>query len=115
MQRLNYDTPTRVVNATAAGVTAINSTSVDMQDFETVVFEVSMGTLTATQVTSVKAQGSADNATFADIAGLVTGNALDADSNKLLLLEVYRPHHRYLRSLAHPPTPNAAITTVTPP
>jgi hypothetical protein len=109
---LNYGKRTRVVNATVAGVTAINSTSVDMQDFDTVVFECALGALTATQVTSLKAQGSPDNSVWTDITGAVTANAADADSNKLLLLEVNRPQQRYVRCVVNRATANAVIDGV---
>lgn len=115
MQNLNYGKRTRVVNATAAGTSAINGSAIDMQDFETVVFECLMGTLTAGQVTSLKAQGSTDNGgsdPYADIAGMVTSNALDADSNKLLLLEVNRPQKRYIRCVVNRATQNAVIDGV---
>lgn len=109
---INYAKATRIANATAAGITAINCTSVDMQDFETVVGYAAMGTLTATQVTSLKAQSSTDNATWADIAGAVTANANDADSNKMLILEVYRPQQRYVRFVVNRATANAVIDSV---
>ena len=112
MQRLNYEKASRPVTATAAGTTAINGNSYDMQDFEGIVFVCSMGTLTATQVTSLKAQGSSDNSTWADIAGAVTANAADADSNKLLVLDVYRPQQRYVRCVVNRGTANAVIDSV---
>lgn len=111
--QIPYTKSTRVVNATAAGITAINSTSVDMQDFESVKFVCCLGALTATQVTSLKAQGSTDNVTFNDIAGAVTANAADADSNKMLILEVYRPQQRYVRAVVNRATANAAVDSVT--
>jgi len=109
---LTYHKHTRVANATAAGVTAINCTSVDMSDFEGVVGICCMGTLTATQVTSLKAQSSSDNSTWADITGAVTANAADADSNKELILEVYRPQKRYVRFVVQRATANAVIDSV---
>jgi hypothetical protein len=115
MQNLNYGKRTRVVNATAAGTTAINGSGIDMQDFDTVIFECAMGTLTATQVTSIKAQGSNDNGgadAYADITGMVTANAADADSNKLLLLEVNRPQKRWIRVVVNRGTANAVIDGV---
>lgn len=114
-QRLNYDKRTRVVNATAAGVTAINGSAIDMQDFDSVVFECAMGALTATQVTGLKAQGSNDNGgsdPYADITGAATAAAADADSNKLLILEVNRPQKRYIRCVVTRGTANAVIDGV---
>lgn len=100
---------TRVINATAAGTTAVNGTGVDMQDFESVKFEVSIGTLSATQVTSLKAQGSSDNSTWADITGAATAAMADGDSNKMLILEVYRPQQRYVRCVVNRGTANAVV------
>ena len=103
---------TRVLNATAAGTTNVNTSSVDMQDFESVEFVASIGTLSATQVTSIKAQGSVDNSVWNDISGAVTPNMADGDSNKLLLLEVYRPQQRYVRGVVQRATANAVIDGV---
>lgn len=114
-QRLNYDKITRVVNATAAGATAINGTGIDMQDFDSVKFICLMGALTATQVTSLKAQGSNDNGSvdpYADITGMATAAAADADSNKILALEVNRPQKRWIRVVVNRATANAVIDGV---
>ena len=106
---------TRVVNSTAAGTTAINGSILDMQGFETVVGECLLGALTATQVTSLKAQAGnlANGSDMADLAGAVTANAADADSNKLLVLEVVKPTaFRYLRFVVNRGTANAAVDGV---
>lgn len=104
----------RSINATAAGTSAINGTHVDMEGWDSVVFICLMGTLTATQVTSLKAQnGSQSNdSDQADITGAVTPNAADADSNKALVLEVYRPQKRYVRPVVNRGTANAVIDGV---
>lgn len=107
---------TRVVNATAAGTTPINGTVLDMQGFESVVFVCALGALTATQVTSLKAQGgnAANGSDMADLVGAVTANAADADSNKLLVLEVVRPDPtlRFIRCVVNRGTANAAVDSV---
>ena len=46
----------RVSNAVAAGTTDVNCTGVDTANFESVEFVAAFGTLTATQVTQLKAQ-----------------------------------------------------------
>lgn len=104
----------RVVNATAAGVTNINGTHVDMQGWDNVVFVALMGALTATQITILKAQnGSAANdSDQADIAGALTPQALDGDSNKALVLEVVRPLLRYVRPVVLRSVANAVIDGV---
>lgn len=102
---------TRVINATAAGTSAVNGAIIDMADFEGVQFVVALGALTATQVTSLKAQhGDAANLSdAADMAGTLTGPALDADSNKTLVLDVNRPTKRYIRVVVNRATANAVI------
>lgn len=102
---------TRVMNAVAAGTTDQNSSILDMQGFEGVMFIASFGTLTATQVTSIKAQQDTDSAggTMADLAGTAVGPLADADSNKMLVLDVYRPEERYVRCVVDRGTANAVI------
>ena len=104
----------RVVNSTAAGVTAINGTHVDMEGWDSVVFICLMGTLTAGQATSLKAQNGAavNDSDQADITGAVTANALDGDSNKALVLEVYRPQKRYVRPVVNRATQNGVVDGV---
>lgn len=110
---LAYEKLTRVINATAAGTTNVNGTAIDMQDFETVVFEACLGTLTATQVTGLKAQQSADGSTnWTDITGAAVGPMQDTQSNEMLLLEVYRPRQRYVRAVVTRGTANAVIDSV---
>lgn len=113
-QLLNSKT-TRVSNAVAAGTTAVNCTVLDMQGFETVMGVCCLNTLTATQVTNLKAQAgnAANGSDMADLVGAVTSNAADADSNKMLILEVVKPtNHRYLRFVVDRGTANAAIDSV---
>lgn len=107
--------PTRVINATAAGTTTVNGSSVDMLGFESVAFVVGLGTLTATQGTSIKLQGSADNSTWVDLAGTNpygSGNhAPDGDSNKVVIAEAHRvlSPYRYVRGVVVRGTANAVI------
>ena len=81
---------TRPINSTAAGTSAVNGSVIDMTGFNAVRFTAVLGTLTATQVTALKAQqgNAANGSDMADIAGAVTPAAADADSNKLLMLDV---------------------------
>jgi hypothetical protein len=105
----------RVMNAVAAGTTNQNGTAVDMLaggQFRGVRFTALFGALTATQVTSLKVQGSADNITFSDLAGTNTAALADGDGNKMLISEVYRPTYRYVRPVVLRATANAAIDGV---
>lgn len=105
---------TRVMNAVAAGTTAQNSSVVDMTGWDGVKFILLIGTLSATQVTSLKAQqdvvvgfGGA-----ADLAGTLTGPFADADGNKCLILDVYRPREPFVRCVVNRATANAVIDGV---
>jgi hypothetical protein len=105
-------TTKRVLNATAAGTTTVNTSSIDTLGYEAARFVAGFGTLTATQVTNLKIQSSPDNATWTDVTAGVTANMLDADSNKLLIAEIYRPPQRYLRGTVVRGTANAVIDFV---
>lgn len=105
----------RVLNATAAGTTNVNTSSVDLQNKDGVRFVVAFGALTATQVTSVKLQGSNDNSNWSDLLDpdtasvITTGNLADGDSNKIVSLEVYKCKRRYVRAVIVRGTANAVI------
>lgn len=103
----------RVLNATAAGTSNITCTSVDMfgknGPYEACRFTVLMGTLTATQQTIPKVQGSNDNATWTDLAGTHVGPPADSASNEMLQIDLYRPQYRYLQLIIQRGTANAAI------
>lgn len=105
---------TRVVNATAAGTTDIEGSVLDMSGFEGVVFIALFGTLTATQVTSLKAQQGAasDMSDAADLEGSSVGPLADTDGNKCLVLDVYRPQERYVRCVVDRGTANAVVDGV---
>ena len=111
----------RAVNATVAGTTAINGTGVDMLSsfggpFDCICFVAGVGTLTATQQTILKAQGSTDNATWTgtggDLLASHQGPPPDADSNKLLVLDIFRPQFRYVRPVVSRGTANAVVDFV---
>jgi len=112
-----------VVNTgTAAGTTSINcpsSSGVDMsQDggYHGIRFWALIGTLSATQVTKIKLQGSPDGVDYTTLGGDLLASAspamADADSNKLLIADCYRPIHRYMRAVIVRGTANAVITGV---
>jgi len=105
---------TRSINATAAGTTDINGTSVDTSTVpaDAVRAVCSLGTLTATQVTKLIIEDSPDDVTFTAIK---TGTAApDADSNKLLIVDVsLKGKARYVRATVDRGTANAVIDGVT--
>lgn len=103
-----------VLNAVAAGVTNQTGTHIDMQGFDGVMFVADIGALTATQVTSLKAQGgnASNDSDQADISGAATAAMADGDSNKVLVLDVFRPQQRFVRPVVLRGTANAVINCV---
>lgn len=115
MNVVNSSKRIRVKNAVAAGTSEQTTTAVDMTGFDSVVWVASFGTLTASQVTYIKAQGgqASDGSDAVDLAGTKVGPLADGDSNKLLVLEVNRvPLYRYLRLVIERGTANAVIDGV---
>ena len=97
--------------AIAAGQTAITSDVVDMADYDAVVFFTTVGTISATAVTSIKVQQSNDNGvsdSWADLAGTKLDIA-DDDDGQTFGVQIIRPRERYLRAVVSRGTANAAI------
>jgi hypothetical protein len=115
-RNLGYSSQVSVpIAATAAGTTEVDGAAIDLSAgrFQGVRFVAVLGTLTATQVTSLKAQGSLDGSTnWTDLAGTSTGPAADADSGKTLILDLYRPGFPFVRPVIVRGTANAAIQCV---
>ena len=103
----------RVMNAVAAGVTVENSSVIDMQNYDGVVFIAAFGAITAGAVTSAKAQqGAASNLSdAADLKGTKITIA-DTDDDKVAVLDIYRPQKRYSRLVVSRATANAVIDGV---
>lgn len=105
----------RVMNAVIAGITDQTGSSVDMQAggaADGVMFIGTVGALTATQVTQMKAQVSSDDGVgdaFADLAGSQTTAMADGDSNKAIVLDIFQPPERYVRPIFERGTANAVI------
>jgi len=105
----------RVMNDVAAGTSNQNSTHIDTQDQEGVTFIAMLGALTATQVTGMKIQGGAlaDDSDMADLSpALAVGPMADGDSNKMLMIDVRKIQHRYVRAVVTRGTANAVIDGV---
>lgn len=115
MQNLLKDIKlTRVLNSVAAGTTNQTGSTLDMSGWDGVTFIAMLGALTATQVTGIKAQqGQASNMSdAADLQGTNVGPMADGDSNKCIVLDVYRPVERYVRCILIRGTANAVIDGV---
>lgn len=105
----------RVLNSTAAGTSDVNCTGVDCEGFSSVEFIAAFGALTATQVTTIKAQQSDDNGSsdgWSDIEGSQTAALDDNDSNDCLRLEISKPKKRYVRAVVERGTENAVVDGV---
>ena len=100
---------TKLADATAAGTTAVNSTGVDMQGYEGVVFLVSAGVIVAGGVQSINAaQGDTLGGTYDDLAGSKVTIA-DDDDDQLFAVEIVRPVDRFVRLEIARATQNSAF------
>lgn len=105
---------TRVSNAAAAATTDVESSAVDMQGFEGVMFLAMLGTITSGAVTSIKAQQSSDNGVadaWSDLEGTAVTVA-DDDDNQVFGLDIFKPLKRYVRCVVDRGTQNAVVDGV---
>lgn len=104
----------RVKNAVVAGTSVQTATTVDMQGYDGALCIAALGALSATQVTALKAQQGSDSggSGAADITGAITTAAADADSNKLLVLDVVKPASRYVTFVLNRATGNAVLDSM---
>lgn len=86
-----------ILNQTAVGTTAVNSSVVDTAGFDSALLVCKFGTITD-GTTGVKAQQGAvsDGSDMADLAGTQVTVAV-TDDNRMAAVEVVRPLERYLR------------------
>jgi len=104
---------TRVLSATAAGTSTLQSTVIDMAEFDSCTFIAALGDVTATSALELVVQhgDESDGSDAADVTGATTtftAGASDAD-DKLLAVEVQRPTKRYLRAKMVRATANAVV------
>lgn len=102
----------RVSNAVAAGTTDVTpSAGVDMTGFDSVCFFVLFGTITASAVTSIKAQQSSDDGSsdaYSDLeASSVT--VADTDDNKIAWIDIHKPGKLYVLPIVDRGTQNAVV------
>jgi len=98
--------------AGVAGTTDLNGAILDMQGWDGVIMTVVFGVITATAVTSVKAQQDTDPAggTMADLLGTGQTVADDAD-DKAFEIDLKRPLERYVRLVVDRGTANAVVSS----
>lgn len=105
----------RVLNATAAGTSALSSTGYDVRSNgggKSLRLLVLLGTPAADQATMVKLQSSDDNSTWVDVAGGATGTLGAGHANKVVSLEVYNPAKNFYRAQITRTNANCAIDGV---
>jgi len=86
---------------------------IDMAGFDGVMFMADIGALSPNQVTRLQVQGSDDNLTFNPFATDASTPVMDdADSNKCLVVDIFRPVTRYVRATVQRGTANAVIDCV---
>jgi hypothetical protein len=99
----------KFADASAAGVTAVNSAGVDMQGYESVLFLVNAGAITAGGVQSINAvQSDTVGGSYADLAGTKVEIA-DDDDNQAFWVEMARPSKRFVRLEIARATQNSAF------
>jgi hypothetical protein len=100
----------RVIDATAAGTTDVESAVVDARGFDSVTFIVGLGAVVAGAATSVKIQ-QGTNGTVTDAADLEGSKVTvaDDDDTGLVVIEVSHPRERYLRAVVDRGTENAEV------
>jgi hypothetical protein len=106
--------PCRSLNAVAAGTgDTQNGTAIDTLDWDGIMFVFAFGTITASAVTTIKAQqGTTSNGSdAADLEG-TSQSVADTDDNKILCIDIYRPRERYVRPVITRATANAVIDGV---
>lgn len=98
--------------AGVAGTTDINGATLDMSGFEGILMKVTFGAITASAVTSIKAQQGAasDLSDTADLLG--TGQTIaDTDDEKVFYIDLYKPRERYVRLVVDRGTQNAVVAS----
>lgn len=103
---------TRVSDGAAAGQTAVNSASVDMQGYSGLTFVVELGTVDATGTGTAVIAQSDDDSTFTDLENPITVAWTAADDEGLLLLTVVNPTHRYYRCELARATADSTIDSI---
>lgn len=99
-------------NVAAGSSDITDAAEVDMAGYDGVIFIALLGTLTAGQVTKLRANGGNVSGTHAELAGATTAAAADGDSNTALVVDVYRPIHRYMRPSVLRATQNAVVNGI---
>ena len=105
----------RIKVSQAAGTSDITSDAVDMSvdgGYRGCLFNVHFGDATSGHVTKIKVQGSSDDSSYSDLTGTLSTALGDTSGDKLLVVDIYRPAHRYLKLVVDRGTQNVEIDTI---
>lgn len=105
----------RVSNAVAAGTTDVVCTAVNTEGYDGCRFVALFGTLTATQVTSMRVQQSGDDGSadaYTDLENSATNALGDDDDNDMLIVDILRPQEKWLKLTIDRATANAVVDGV---
>ena len=113
MQLIKNAKLTRAVLASngVAGSSNINGVTLDMQNYEGVLIEVTFGVITSGAATSIKAQqdSASGMGTAQDLLG-TSQTVADDDDNEIFVIDIYRPEKRYIRLVVLRATQNSVVT-----
>lgn len=111
-----YDTLiTRVSNSVTGGTTAVDTSIIDMQDWDGVCFIACLGSVTDGSVLQLAIQENTANQTsgMAQPTGAITASVTaSSNSNAVLVADIYRPLKRYVRAELTRTTQNAAVDSI---
>jgi len=103
----------RIKIKVAAGQATTTSDVVDMSAFESVMFLIALGTVTATGICTAKIQQSdASGSGFADLEGSSIVSTGTGSSNKIMQMELINPQKRYLKVVAVTSVANVEIDSI---
>ena len=94
----------------AAGTSDLNGASFDCQKYRSLATIIEWDAIAATAETSAYLQGSDDDTTWKNLAGTKVDVAAD-DDNKITVIGLEQPVHRYNRVVVDRGTANAALHT----
>lgn len=114
MQLLKNSEIVQVEAPAVAGTSDLLSDYVDMANYDGVMFIVSFGTITSGAVTSIKARQNTANSDSgaADLEGSSV-TVPDTGSDKVAVLDIYKPRERYVACAIDRGTQNAVVNGIT--
>lgn len=99
--------------AVAAGTIDVTPTALSMAGFDSIAFEVVMGTITSGAVTSILVQQSDDAAGSPDSFDTIQSiTVADDGDDKLYLTDTVRPSKAYVRCVIDRGTENAVVNSI---